>query len=390
MKNIIEDCYQQSIALLLKNSSKYGILASSKTKKAEERNYLSIFGRDASICSFGMILSGDKKLIKAAENSVETLAKYQAKNGQIAFYVKPEKKEADFWFTGCIDSTLWWLLAIDFLKTRNSYDTKKLQTKIAKAINWLQCQEHQKFYLLQQNEASDWADIMPRSGFVLYTNALWYWVKKVYKLEKTEETKKYFNYVFDNDRQVSKKELDSNPRLEKFLKYIKTDKANPTYLSFVNHSFAGHEVDIFGNILAGMVGVADEGKVKKIIKYLKDKKANQPYPVKTVLQPIKKKDKLWRDYMSHLDLDLPNQYHNGGIWPFIGGFWSTFLEGVGDKKNALLELEKLAELNKIGDWGFNEWFDGKQAKPMGMSGQSWNAAMFIVAYHVIIKKGKKL
>ena len=41
---------------------------------------------------------------------------------------------------------------------------------IERAIHWLLAQEHQRFFLLQQNEASDWADIMPRSGYVLYTN----------------------------------------------------------------------------------------------------------------------------------------------------------------------------------------------------------------------------
>ena len=51
--------------------------------------------------------------------------------------------------------------------------------RVKLAAQWLLAQEHQRFYLLQQNEASDWADIMPRSGFVLYTNALWYFVKRL-------------------------------------------------------------------------------------------------------------------------------------------------------------------------------------------------------------------
>ena len=50
-------------------------------------------------------------------------------------------------------------------------------------------QEHQRFFLLQQNEASDWADIMPRSGFVLYTNALWYCVKRLYGIEHGRDTR---------------------------------------------------------------------------------------------------------------------------------------------------------------------------------------------------------
>ena len=53
-----------------------------------------------------------------------------------------------------------------------------LERRGRRAINWLLAQEHQHFRLLQQNEASDWADIMPRSGYVLYTNALWYDVKR--------------------------------------------------------------------------------------------------------------------------------------------------------------------------------------------------------------------
>ena len=54
-----------------------------------------------------------------------------------------------------------------------------------KRLQWLLAQEHQRFFLLQQNEASDWADIMPRSGFVLYTNALWYCVKRLLRVWRT-------------------------------------------------------------------------------------------------------------------------------------------------------------------------------------------------------------
>lgn len=384
----IENCYQQSINLLIKNSTKYGILAASKTDKAEARNYLSIYGRDASICTLGMILSGDGILIRAAEKSIETLGKHQALNGQIPFFVKPEKREVDFWYLGCIDSTLWWLIGIDYLKKNSNYDTKKLDTKITKAINWLLCQEHQKFYLLQQNEASDWADIMPRSGFVLYTNALWYWVKSVYKLKRADETKKYFNYIFNSNCRVSRKDLEENPRLGKLMRYIKKDKNNPAYLSFVNYSSAGYEVDVLGNILACVAGLAEQEKIKKIVEYFKEQSVNNPYPVKTVAHPIKKKDPLWREYMEHFNLNLPGQYHNGGVWPFVGGFWVILLSIIGDKKTASKELERLAELNKVGDWDFNEWFDSKLVKPMGMSGQSWNAAMFIAAYDVV-KKNKR-
>jgi len=381
MKNYTEECLQESIKLLKENSNKFGVLASAPTKTAEARNYLSIFGRDASICAMGMVVSGDKSLKMSARHSLETLAKYQADNGQIAFWVKPEKKQTDFYYLGCIDSTLWWLIAIKFYDQNIGENlSKKLAKKIKLAINWLECQEHPKIYLLQQNETSDWADLMPRSGFVLYSNALWYWVKKLYKLKNIDKTKEYFNYILDDNIKLPAKAIKENSHLKTLKSFVKADKKNPTYLSFVNHSYAGYEVDVFGNILACLVGLADDKKAKQIIKYFRDKKANQPWPIKTVLNPIKKSDKLWKAYMNkHNVINRPQQYHNGAIWPFIGGFWALLLNMVG---NDLVESEllKLAKLNARSDWQFNEWFDGKSSKVLGMPRQSWNAATYILAY----------
>ena len=112
-----------------------------------------------------------------------TLARHQARNGQIPKFVDTERDEADFWYLGCIDATLWWLLAVALLDRQQPEGrlAQRLARSIERAIVWLSCQEHQRFHLLQQNEASDWADIMPRSGFVLYTNALWYAVKRLYR-----------------------------------------------------------------------------------------------------------------------------------------------------------------------------------------------------------------
>ena len=95
-KDIISECYERSIALLKHNSGPYGINAASRSKKAEGRNYANIFGRDAAICSLGMAVSGDQELIKSAKKSLVTLAKFQAPNGQIPKYVRPETEEVDF------------------------------------------------------------------------------------------------------------------------------------------------------------------------------------------------------------------------------------------------------------------------------------------------------
>jgi glycogen debranching enzyme len=113
---------------------------------------------------------------------------------------------------------------------------------------------------------------------------------------------------------------------------------------------------------------------------------NRPYPVRVVSSPVERDSPLWRTYMGRYQQNFPYKYHNGGIWPFVGAFWVILLSQLGRKKLASEELYRLAESNRINNWEFNEWFHGKTGKPMGMAGQSWNAAMFILAYRSLIKK----
>lgn len=382
--NIIKKCYEKSLELLIKNSSAFGFAASSSNKKSIKRKYDNIFGRDASICALGALASKNKKLIETAKKGLLNLGKFQAENGQIPYFVDIQNKKSDFWYLGNIDSTLWWLLAV-FYYDKYSGDKIKLKNKLSKNINlakiWLLSQEHPRFFLLTQNEASDWADIMPRSGFVLYTNALWYWVKNIYEINGVRETKENFNYIFYPWQKIPVSYFIENHRAKRLINYIKKrGKENEYFLSYVNFSFWGEDVDIYGNILACFTGVADKKRAAKIIKYFINKKISSPFPVEAVLNPITKNSKSWRTYMENYNLNLPYQYHNGGCWPYIGGFWVLALKNLKESKLAEGELLKLAQANKINNWQFNEWLHGKTGKPMGMAGQSWNAAMFLLAF----------
>jgi hypothetical protein len=197
-RSLLETCHVRSIELLRRNLTPGGVLAASPGARASKRGYTAIFGRDAAVCAIGMALSGDKQLERATAAGLHTLAEHQAPNGQIAKFVDLHRQEADFWYLGCIDSTLWWLIALAFLDrhSRASGLRRQYAKRIKLAVQWLLAQEHQRFFLLQQNEASDWADIMPRSGFVLYTNALWYFVKRLYGIAHAPETHENFNGLF--------------------------------------------------------------------------------------------------------------------------------------------------------------------------------------------------
>jgi len=381
-RELLKECYREAIDLLRENSTPGGVLASVRNAKSTGRHYSSIFGRDASICALGMVASGEPDLIQTARDGIFTLAQYQAPNGQIPKYVKPELGEVDFWYAGCIDATLWWLIAIRFMDrlAPEGRLAEALAPKVALALRWLECQEHQVWYLLQQNEASDWADIMPRSGFVLYSNVLWYWTKKLYDLPTAPQTRDYANLLFWPFGTV----VPEHRRARLLMHYIRNRcKPYPFYLSFVNFSVWGEEIDIFGNILAYLLGIGDPSTAGKAAANLILLKANEPHPIRVVGFPIGQETALWRLYMQRHRQNLSWQYHNGGIWPFVGGFWVMLLATLGKEKDAWRELERLALVNQVNGWEFNEWFQGRTGEPMGMPRQSWNAALYILAYRTL-------
>ncbi len=384
---LIIQCYQKSLELLKNNSSKFGILASAPSMRAKKRNYLSIFSRDVAICSLGMLVSGDKELERVVRKSILILGRYQARNGQIPNYVKPEINYVDFWRMGCIDATLWWLIIIKYYDKYAS-DKKlalSLRTKIKKALWWLSCQEHPMDKLLIQNEASDWADIMPRSGRVLYTNALWYKVKILHKMKDAQATRENFNMIFYPFDVNLNKIVRHNKTT---IKAIQARSPKGYCLSFVNYLFWGDDLDVYAHSLAMFFDALDVKCQKKIIKTILKKRKLNELPIPTLFNPIRENSKLWRRFMQSHKQNYPYEYHNGGIWPYAACFFAIALYKLGYKRQAKDELAKIAYANSLNSWQFNEWLHGRTGKPSGMPGQSWNAGAFIFAKNIIDGKLK--
>jgi len=378
--DLVDRCAEASLRLLEANLTPQGVLAARRSPEAEARAYTRIFGRDAAVCVLAMAGSGVPALEQGAVASIDSLARQQAPNGQIPKYVDPAGEDADFWYLGCIDATLWWLIAIDHLRRVGAIEAGRWQPAVDRALQWLLAQEHQRFFLLQQNEASDWADIMPRSGFVLYTNALWYRVKQRFGLPELEQTRHHFNHLFH----PFSRDLPQYRRARLLRHYAVRGQRDPgLYLSFVNLSFAGDEGDVFGNLLAILCGLAGDARAHEIVQALLAARVADPYPVRVVTRPIPRRHPRWRAYMARHRQNHPHQYHNGGIWPFVGGFWVLALAWLGQREVARIELGKLARANAAADWRFTEWFHGETLEPMGMAGQSWNAATFLLAKRAI-------
>ena len=68
------------------------------------------------------------------KGDLDALVAQQAPNGQIPKYVDPEGQDADFWYLGCIDATLWWLIAVDHVRRAGPVNPDRWQAGVDRAI----------------------------------------------------------------------------------------------------------------------------------------------------------------------------------------------------------------------------------------------------------------
>jgi len=126
--------------------------------------------------------------------------------------------------------------------------------------------------------------------------------------------------------------------------------------------------DVLGNVLAFPTNVIDVERARAAFRFMWDVGVNAPRPVANLYPAVQAGDPDWRAYYTVNLLNLPHHYHNGGIWPFVGGLWLRFIHRLGLHDIARTELVKLAQPNRLGktrEWGFNEWVHGPTGRPMG-------------------------
>ena len=277
--------------------------------------------------------------------------------------------------------------------TKDIQFLRKYIGDIKETMRWLGAHDSNNDALLEIPEAGDWTDLFGRSYNILYDEILWYrsnvcFGRMLEMLGNHEDAGEYIRWS-----QVIKKEIVRNfwPSTQQQLFHSVSFAEKQFTLGDTSYLIAqttpfdfSWRCDVFGNILAFLHGTIDSEKAHQTFKFMLGVGANDPFPVANVYPVVSPGDPDWKPYYTVNLLNLPNHYHNGGIWPFIGGFWVKFVNKLGFRDVAIAELHKLALLNKEGiteEWEFTEWAHGVTGKPMGKAYQAWSAAQYIAAYH---------
>ncbi|PIN85712.1 MAG: hypothetical protein COV47_00650 [Candidatus Diapherotrites archaeon CG11_big_fil_rev_8_21_14_0_20_37_9] len=369
MNKIVHEARDKAIEALESVSTKNGLYAS-----GGRWGYTSVWARDSMISLIGAS-SHTKQFKKVFNASIDTLAKHQSKKGQIPNDVDifEGRKLVTF---ATIDSSLWFILGEYFYKKKfGSAMWKKHEKKISKALTWVEYQDAGEDLLPDQQPTSDWQDCFPHKyGQTINTQALYY--PSILAAGNKKIIPKYM-------KQVNKILWDE--KLGYFMPWHWKDHEK--------YRERGTWFDSLGNILAIVFGLATKKQAKSILDFVGKKRIAKPFPMKVIYPPITKKSKGWKDYFNACTAKHPNSYLNGGIWPFVGGFYVAALVEAKRFKEAESALESLAEANKLGIkyvWDFNEWIHPIKKKAMGGRHQAWSAGGYLLAYEAVMKRKNPL
>jgi sucrose-6-phosphatase len=400
-KQFIHTAHERAIVALRKNITPLGFSACSladNTVTGTDANYRSVWARDGAITLINTIDLEDADIRACARRTLETLLGATSPNGQIPANVRLDTGEPDYAGVGnicSIDSGLWVVIAF-FNYVERTGDLAFLEhhaARLQRAMDWLSAHDSNNDGLLEIPEAGDWTDLFGRSYNVLYDEVLWFRANVCYgrllelrgDYERAADYLRWSQHIRGRVLDVFWPTTHAGDNGQQPYRFASRqfDLGDTQYLLAEITPFSFNwRCDVFGNVLAFLTNLLDVDRARTAFRFMWGVGVNDPWPVANLYPVVQAGDPDWRAYYTVNLLNLPHHYHNGGIWPLVGGMWVRFIHRLGFHEVACRELLKLARLNHLGrdqEWEFNEWAHGTTGKPMGKAFQAWSAACFIRA-----------
>lgn len=355
------------------------------------------YTRDLLISILGIAVSGNEKLLESIRKVLENLANNQTEKGHISSLVHDGDDR------GASDTTPLFLLGVGIYR-KVIDEPNFLKEAVQKALIWMEYQSPSDMSLVAQQPTSDWRDEQWVLGYGLFVNTLVYSFLKILNQSQRADEIHHEMSQFTITGGVIHHHVHEGLVL----------KDKPYYAFWSYKVYSSERFDLLGNSLAILSGIASPTRANEIVSWIEtecDAMKNKGL-LAVDLPPnffpfTNPGDPDWHDRYS--EFNTPGNYHNGGIWPFICGFYVAALVAANRfalaeqklivltecmKKTNLL-TESAAENNDISnkyitaenqEFGFNEWIKAQNGEPKGQNWQTWSAAMYLYAVKCVEEK----
>jgi len=321
------------------------------------------YTRDLMISALGFLVSGDDRLIAALRKVLQALALNQTARGHIPSLAHDPNDR------GASDTTPLFLFGLGLYRKATG-EAGFLEEAAQKALRWMEYQSPEDMVMVAQQPTTDWRDEQWVPGFGLYVNTIVYAYLRLFgRHEQADLLRRLMNRFAIRGQRRNR--------------HVHEGLVLPHKPYYALWSF---KVD---NSLAILTGIASPSRARDLVTWI-DLECNAMRDLGALavqLPPclfpyIQETDPDWR--RRYEDYNRPGEYHNGGVWPFICGFYVAALAAAGRHR---LAERKLAALTKLAvpareasvAYGFNEWFRAQDGTPQGQDWQTWSAAMYLYA-----------
>jgi hypothetical protein len=404
---IMQEGYEEAVALIRACSTADGFVAS----PTDSHNYRRIWGRDGAIMSLAALLTEEESLIETARSTLETLAEYQGPHGEIPSNVDPVADRISYGgTTGRVDADLWFIIACGeyWSATRDEVFLEKLLPNIEKVRFLLGAWQFNNRGLIYIPVTGDWADEYLHHGYVLYDQLLYLQAQRTmgrlhqevhgsrdHALQEKISRLCHLirgNYWFDDD--TMSEDAYHEVLFRKGLEAA-THCKDRYWMPAFSPSGYGYRFDGFANVLVSLLDVADDEQRKKVDTYVTNELINDELPLLPAFHPvIKPVDEDWEDLQvmfSYSFKNKPYEFHNGGLWPMVTGFYVADLakrDQLDEARHYLRAVHQANALEMDGEaWGFPEFVHGQKLTPGGTRKQGWSAAGAIIGHHALEGRG---
>jgi len=368
-------------------------------------NYRRVWGRDGVIMGLAALMTGEESLLATTRKTLLTLAQYQGPHGEIPSNVDTVTQRVSYGgTTGRVDADLWFVIGCaEYWKASGDGDFLEDVLPVLEKVRFLLgAWEFNDRGLIYVPQTGDWADEYIHSGYILYDQLLY--------LQALRSFCKIHEQMHGSaDHQL----CDRTARLQHLIRgnywfnggegadiyhevlYEKGRKAAPRrsdryWMPFFAPTGYGYRFDALANVLANLLDVADESQSEQVDGYIHSITPKAMYLLPAFHPIIEPVDRDWESLQmvfSYSFKNRPYEFHNGGLWPMISGFYVADLVRRGHTIKARRYLDGIHAANALAmdgdDWSFPEFVHGKTFAAGGTRCQGWSAAAAVIGHHAL-------
>ncbi len=334
------------------------------------------YTRDLMIATLGVLVAGNDRLIKAWRRTLEVLATNQSPLGHIPSLVHDREDR------GASDTTPLFLLAVALCRI-HAGESDFLNEAVDKALTWMAYRSPSDRVLVAQLPTSDWRDEQWVLGYGLYVNTVLYAALRLLGCHDRADVL----------REMMERFTVKSERQQRHVHEGLVLPCKPYYAMWSYKVYRSERFDLLGNSLAILSGIASPTRAGHLVTWIEAECAalRRNGLLAVDLPPnffpyVRPEDPDWMP--RYAKYNQPGEYHNGGVWPFICGFYIASLVAAGRYRLAertLLALTELIRARRAAEveFGFNEWHRAQDGTPRGEDWQTWSAAMYLYAAHCV-------